>query len=371
MKKYLLYLLILTTIIFSFDGLSKSIDIHFNALHNNYSSAQVFNPLEGYLSLRPDINLTRTSKVEFRNISSCPTNFSQNVDPGTCGAVVTFTLPTTDIVSGSMVLISALGDGDTFPVGTTTVTYEERDAGNIATGLTCSFNVTIVDNEAPTITLNGANPQTIEACGTYNELGATANDTCFGDITGNIVIDASAVNTAVVGSYNVTYNVTDANGNPAAQVTRTVNVVDNTVPTITLVGANPQTIEACGTYNELGATANDPCFGDISGSIVIDASAVNTAVVGSYNVTYNVTDANGNPAAQVTRTVNVVDNTVPTITLVGANPQTIEACGTYNELGATANDPCFGDITSSIVIDASAVNTALVGSYSVTYNVMD
>src|SRR5690606_4483326 len=127
-----------------------------------------------------------------------------------------------------------------------------------------------------------------------------------------------------------------------------VNVADTTIPTITLNGANPQTIEACDAYTELGATANDACFGDITGSIIIDASAVNTTVAGTYMVTYNVTDANGNPAAQVTRTVNVVDTTAPTITLNGANPQTIEACGTYTELGATANDACFGDISGSI-----------------------
>src|SRR5690606_30368413 len=161
------------------------------------------------------------------------------------------------------------------------------------------------------------------------------------------------------GVYTVTYNVTDANGVPAVEVTKTVTVQDTTAPVITLNGADPQTIEACGTYNELGASANDPCYGDISGSIVIDASAVNTAVVGSYIVTYNVTDANGNPAAHVTRTVNVVDNTAPTITLVGANPQTIEACGTYNELGATANDHSVGDICTRIVKDAAAVHTAV------------
>ena len=34
---------------------------------------------------------------------------------------------------------------------------------------------------------------------------------------------------------------------------------------------------------------------------------VDTAVVGVYTVTYNVTDANGNPAEEVTRTVNVED----------------------------------------------------------------
>src|SRR5690606_24799761 len=163
----------------------------------------------------------------------------------------------------------------------------------------------------------------------------------------------------------------DAENNAALQIVRTVEVVDSTVPTITLVGDNPQIIEACGTYTELGATANDPCFGDISGDIVIDDSAVNTSVAGIYTVTYNVADAENNAAAQVVRTVEVEDTTVPTITLVGDNPQIIETCGTYTELGATANDPCFGDISGDIVIDASAVNTSVAGTYYVIYDVTD
>ena len=101
----------------------------------------------------------------------------------------------------------------------------------------------------------------------------------------------------------------------------TVTVPDVTAPVITLVGANPQTIEVGSPYVELGATALDDVDGDITGSIVIDATAVNTAVVGSYVVTYDVTDSSGNPATQVTRTVDVVDTTVPVITLVGADPQ--------------------------------------------------
>src|SRR5690606_10543228 len=165
--------------------------------------------------------------------------------------------------------------------------------------------VTVVDTTAPVITLVGPAALTLEACtDTYTEQGANATDNCT---VGAVIIGGDTVDTSTPGVYIVTYNVSDTNGVAAAQVTRTVTVQDTTVPTITLLGANPQIIEACGTYTELGANANDPCFGTLSGSIVIDASAVNTAVVGSYAVTYNVTDANGNNAAQVTRTVNVVD----------------------------------------------------------------
>ncbi len=185
------------------------------------------------------------------------------------------------------------------------------------------------------------------------------------DLTGSIVIDASAVNTSVVGSYPVTYDVSDGNGNAAVEVVRTVDVVDTTLPVISLVGSNPQTIEVGSAYTELGATASDNYDGDLTGSIVIDASAVDTATVGLYWVTYDVTDSNGNAAVQRTRTVQVVDTTLPVITLVGANPQLIEVGGPYAELGATASDNYDGDLTGSIVIDASAVNTSVVGSYPV------
>ena len=49
-----------------------------------------------------------------------------------------------------------------------------------------------------------------------------------GELTGNIAIDSSAVNTDRVGDYSVTYNVTDTAGNAAEQKTRTVRVIDNT-----------------------------------------------------------------------------------------------------------------------------------------------
>ena len=39
--------------------------------------------------------------------------------------------------------------------------------------------------------------------------------------------------------------------------------------------------------------------------ILVGGDDVNTTVAGTYEVTYNVTDAAGNPATEVTRTVNV------------------------------------------------------------------
>jgi hypothetical protein len=155
----------------------------------------------------------------------------------------------------------------------------------------------------PIITLNGADPPIIQKNDPYVELGATATDAEDGDLTASIVIDSSAVNTAVVGTYSVTYTVTDSDGNTTTE-TRTVNVVAGNPPVITLVGADPQIIQKNDPYVELGATATDVEDGDLTAFIVIDSSSVNTSIVGTYTVTYTVTDSDGNTVIE-TRTVNV------------------------------------------------------------------
>ncbi|WP_405415145.1 leucine-rich repeat protein [Maribacter sp. Asnod1-A12] len=231
-------------------------------------------------------------------------------------------------------------------VGNYSITYNATDAsGNAATEVVRTVNV--VDTTAPVITLTGDNPQIIELAAGYSELGATTND------GSTVTIDASAF-VDEVGNYSITYNATDASGNDATEVIRTVNVVDTTAPIITLTGDNPQTIELGAGYIELGATAND------GSTVTIDTSAF-VDEIGNYSITYNATDAVGNAATEITRTVNVVDTTAPIITLTGDNPQTIELGAGYTELGATANDG------STVTIDATTFVDA-VGSYSITYN---
>ncbi|HEX9845694.1 MAG TPA: DUF5011 domain-containing protein, partial [Candidatus Nitrosotenuis sp.] len=80
-------------------------------------------------------------------------------------------------------------------------------------------------------------------------------------------------------------------------------------PIITLIGDDPQTILKDSPYVEANATASDPEDGDLSGAIIIDSSGVDTSTVGTYVVTYTVTDSDGNTANK-TRTVTVFTNIV-------------------------------------------------------------
>ncbi|MFD0991065.1 M14 family zinc carboxypeptidase [Mariniflexile jejuense] len=168
-----------------------------------------------------------------------------------------------------------------------------------------SINIqSLVDTTPPVITLNGASTLNLFIGNTYTELGAAASDNKDGNISANIVISGS-VNTAIAGTYNINYNVSDAAGNQATQVSRTINVVPDTIaPVITLNGASTINLNVSDTYTELGATATDNKDGNISANIIIGGT-VNTAVAGTYIKTYNVTDAAGNNATQVTRTIIV------------------------------------------------------------------
>jgi len=79
---------------------------------------------------------------------------------------------------------------------------------------------------------------------------------------------------------------------------------DAVSPVLTLSGSASVSVPSGSAYSDAGATAQDNIDGDISRSVVA-TGAVNTAVVGSYIVTYNVADRAGNDATPITRTVTV------------------------------------------------------------------
>src|SRR5713101_1071562 len=89
------------------------------------------------------------SDTEKPKITGCPSPINQANDPGVCSAKVFWTAPTATDNCGVKSFTSTHNPGDTFPKGTTTVTYTAKDtAGNTST---CSFTVTVSDTEKPKI----------------------------------------------------------------------------------------------------------------------------------------------------------------------------------------------------------------------------
>ncbi|MCB9245267.1 MAG: DUF5011 domain-containing protein [Flavobacteriales bacterium] len=148
---------------------------------------------------------------------------------------------------------------------------------------------------------------------------------------------------------------------------------DFTIPVITLKGSDTAYVELNTSYTDAGALAIDPTEGDISSRLKV-TSDVDVNYAGIYYVTYNVTDASGNSAAPVTRVVYVVvDQSAPTLTLLGKNPEVIEFNPnntSYTDPGATAIDNTDGDITTAIQVSGS-VDVFKIGTYQLKYTVQD
>jgi autotransporter-associated beta strand protein len=118
------------------------------------------------------------------------------------------------------------------------------------------------------------------------------------------VISGTPAGPATSGSLIVQVRATNSGGYASTAVA--IDVVempaDTTAPVITRTG-NASIVVAWGdSYTDAGATATD----NVDSSVTVTPSgSVNTAVPGTYTITYNASDAANNNATQVTRTVTV------------------------------------------------------------------
>lgn len=198
----------------------------------------------------------------------------------------------------------------------------------------------------------------------YKELGVKATDNYDGNLSSKVKI-TGLFNPNKIGTYYLTYTVTDNSGNKSA-TQRIIKVVDRESPVVTLNGDSKVYVEAGTTYKELGANVSDNHDNDIKVNI---SGNVNNLVLGEYEISYTATDSSNN-ITSVTRTVIVQDTTKPTITLNGSNIINLELGTSYSELGAVATDNYDHFVNNNIVIDGE-VNYLKEGTYYVTYDVTD
>ena len=129
-------------------------------------------------------------------------------------------------------------------------------------------------------------------------------------------------------------------------------ISDTTAPIITLLGDANVSIIQNTTYTDAGATATDNIDGDITSSIVTSGT-VNTAIDGTYTITYSVSDAAGNTATASRQITVVYENPV----YLDANGITIKA-KEWAEVGAMGE---INGVTYTVVDEAMLRN--MVNSY--------
>ncbi len=235
--------------------------------------------------------------------------------------------------------------------------------------------------DVPVINLVGDPDVTVVLGESYTDPGATATDTEDGDISDQIQVTGT-VNVDAVGTYVITYNVTDSDGNEAQQVIRTVTVVEpgNNDPEISLQGETSITLQTGDVFTDPGAVASDIEDGDLTSNIVITGS-VDTNTSGVYVLTYTITDSDGNTVS-VVRTVTVqpsedevlanyvVDNWDGTLQFLGLTMANMDF-STGMTMETEINFEATEDIDETHYISAVVTDSFLYGEYDTVKRVID
>jgi gliding motility-associated-like protein len=148
-------------------------------------------------------------------ISGIPSDITMNAEPDRCGALVSWEPPEASDNCSINSFFGNYNPGDLFDVGTTTVTYIAEDQNSNTTSK--SFNITIIDNEAPEFTFC---PSSFEEVSSDSVNGKSiiswqepqAIDNC-GEVT--VVSNYNPVQEFDFGTHTVTYTATDESGNQA------------------------------------------------------------------------------------------------------------------------------------------------------------
>ena len=241
------------------------------------------------------------------------------------------------------------------------------------------------DVTLPVIELIGSAVVNLTVDSIYTDMGAKATDNKDGIITGNITT-ISNVNTAIAGTYIVTYDVKDLAGNSAIQATRTVIVSQEANQSLIANASVDRSVEVGKSTTLMGSGV------DSGGSILTykwtkDGNTLATTktfdftpdVVGVHTLIFTVTNSVGESAFDtvvVTATqapvVNPGEDTIlPVITMLGSSTINLIVGDTYLDSGAMASDNKEGVISSSRMVTINNVNTAVAGTYTVTYDVKD
>lgn len=191
-------------------------------------------------------------------------------------------------------------------------------------------------------------------------LGVTASDPEDGDLT-NAIGYTTTLDKNTPGTYSVTYSVTDSAGHTVS-VTREITVI-NDKPSIVFLNDNP--VEVGTTFDALkDVSADDYQDGDLTGKVTADGK-VDTTTPGQYELTYSVTDSDGQTVTKQ-RTVTVY-----------ADKPTIDTTDQNTSVAINTNFDALQDVKATskygeadLKVDGS-VDTSKPGENKLTYTATD
>ena len=278
---------------------------------------------------------------------------------------------------------------DAEDLGTMELLFRLRDSNGqeLTTSLTLEVVEEIVDEQPPIITIIGNNPMEVFVGGTYADEGATASDNVDGDITNEIITDASAVNTGTEGSYEVVYTVSDSNSNTTTAV-RQVNVVpdpngvDVAVTNINITQTNLSLVEGStgtltvvvdpnnATNQGINWASNNPAVATVNASGIVTAVAEGEAIITATSQENATLFDTATIMVTITAiAVTGLDITQPSLDLVEGAMGTLTAVispadATDQGIDWATNNPAVATVDASGTVTAVAQGNAIITATS-------
>jgi F-box associated region/Secretion system C-terminal sorting domain len=257
---------------------------------------------------------------------------------GQYGAAITNVQCTVAVPTGTVVQTAGIASGAVFPIGTTTNTFSLTDTNNVVT--TCSFDVTVTDNQAPVITLNGGGVATLNADGEATIALADINISAVDNCTANTVtlsIPPTAYTCANLGLNALTVTATDGTNTSTqlvyVNVTDAIDPVLNVQPAILMLNSEGMAVL---TQAAVDNGSTDNCA--IS-SFTFSQATFSCEELGDHTVTVTAADASGNTTTADVL-VSITDTTGPVLALQNVTL-------TLDEFGAAALSQADADTGST------------------------
>ncbi len=316
-----------------------------------------------------DITVTVTD-TEAPTITNCPTDMT--ISAGiTCDTLVTWVEPTiTDNCDNNVTVIVLPALGTPFMAGTTTVTYYAYDVNlNIST---CSFDITVIDTEAPIITncpTNMTIPSGIACDTVVTWVEPTITDNCDNNVT--VVVSPALGTPFMVGTTTVTYTATDASGN-VSSCSFDITVTDTEAPIISNCPVNmsiPLGIACDTVVTWVEPTITDNCDNNVA--VVVSPALGTTFSAGTTTVTYTATDASGN-ISSCSFDITVTETEAPIIANCPADmtiPSGIACDTVVTWVEPTITDNCDNNV--AVVVSPPLGTPFMTGTTTVTYTATD
>lgn len=242
--------------------------------------------------------------------------------------------------------LTVTGSVDPMVLGDYTLTYTWTTSDRVST---LTRRVRVMDQTPPIIELTGETTQVLCPLAPYLESGVSVSDTFDENVARSLRIHLDGD--------RVIYTATDASGNTAT-ATRQLIREDTQAPLMTLRGYETLEVPQNSVFRDPGVRVSDNC-GDLSDRVDVD-HAVDTSTLGTYPITYTVTDDGGNTVT-LTRQVEVIAEVQTVVYLTfddGPSPNTELVLDTLADYGVKAT---FFVVKRSLRYDEFLIRMALEG----------